>query len=227
MNGFASAVAAVALLQAEPAPPPAREPAAATAATRAATATPTATPTATATPTPTPTATATPTAAPTSIATRKAAAATPIPTPSRPTAPAPGMSPPAPRSRVDPQAERGEAERVARGFVDALAAGDAGGLAAAASDRFSFDGDTVAGRDAIRSRWSELLGPRAGPPPRVGAIEVLPSADAVARLGKPPARIAPLARPGAWVALADVGGRPVVLFVAREGGRMAVLGMHD
>jgi hypothetical protein len=56
---------------------------------------------------------------------------------------------------------------------------------------------------------------------------VLPAADAVARLGKPPARIAPLARPGAWVALADVGGRPVVLFVAREGGRMAVLGMHD
>jgi hypothetical protein len=58
-------------------------------------------------------------------------------------------------------------------------------------------------------------------------VEVLAAADAIARLGKPPARIVPLARPGALVAVGDVGGRPVVLFLAREGGRMAVLGMHD
>ncbi len=31
----------------------------------------------------------------------------------------------------------------------------------------------------------------------------------------------------AAIALADVSGRTVVLFVARENGRMAVLGMHD
>jgi hypothetical protein len=29
------------------------------------------------------------------------------------------------------------------------------------------------------------------------------------------------------VAVADVGGRTVVLVLAREGGRMAVVGMHD
>jgi len=128
---------------------------------------------------------------------------------------------------VDPSVERGDAERAARAFLDALAESDADRLASAAADRFSFDGETVAGRDAIRAQWRALLAGRPGPPPRVGAVEVLPSADAIARLGKPPARVAPLARPGAWVALGDVGGRAVVLFVAREGDRMAVLGMHD
>lgn len=128
---------------------------------------------------------------------------------------------------MDPAVERAQAEKAARAFLDALAASDADALAAAAADRFSFDGDAVAGRDAVRTQWRTLLGARRGPAPRVGSVEVLASADAVARLGKPPARVAALARPGAWVALGDVGGRAVVLFVAREGGRMAVLGMHD
>jgi hypothetical protein len=55
---------------------------------------------------------------------------------------------------------------------------------------------------------------------------VLPAAEAVARLGPPPARVAPLATRG-WVAIAEVSGRPVVLFLVREGGRMSVTGMHD
>jgi hypothetical protein len=58
-------------------------------------------------------------------------------------------------------------------------------------------------------------------------VEVLSVEAAVARLGPAPARLAPLARPGALVALAELGGRTVVLFVAREAGRMAVLGVHD
>jgi hypothetical protein len=136
-------------------------------------------------------------------------------------APAP---PPRPR---DAAAERAEAEKVARAFVAALAAGDADGLAAASAERFSFDGRAVAGRDAVRSTWRSLLAAHTAPAPRVGAVEVVPVQEAIARLGPPPARLAPLARPGALVALADLGGRPVVLFVAREGGRMAVVGMHD
>ncbi|HET7824320.1 MAG TPA: hypothetical protein VFK90_03260, partial [Anaeromyxobacter sp.] len=76
-------------------------------------------------------------------------------------------------------------------------------------------------------RWRELLAERSGPAPRVNGVEVLAAQDAVARYGKPPARVAALARPGVWVAVGDVGGRPVVLFVAREGGRLAVLGIHD
>jgi hypothetical protein len=55
---------------------------------------------------------------------------------------------------------------------------------------------------------------------------VLTAADAVSRLGPPPPRVAPLASRG-WVAVANVSGRPVVLFLAREGTRMAVVGMHD
>ncbi len=61
----------------------------------------------------------------------------------------------------------------------------------------------------------------------MGRIEILQAADAVARLGRPPARIAPLVRPGVLVAVGEVGGRTVVLFLSREAGRMAVLGMHD
>lgn len=166
-----------------------------------------------------------------------AESARPVEAPAAQAAPSPRPSPPlsggegapvAPaRVRVDPAVERGEAERAARAFLGALAANDAAALSRAASERFSFDGETVAGPDAVRSRWRALLSARAAAAPRVGALELWPAADAVTRLGKPPVRLAPLARPGVWVALADVGGRPVVLFLAREGGRMAVLGMHD
>jgi hypothetical protein len=58
-------------------------------------------------------------------------------------------------------------------------------------------------------------------------VQVLPAAAAVERHGKPPARLAPLVHPGVLVAVCDVGGRTVVLFLAREAGRMAVLGMSD
>ena len=117
--------------------------------------------------------------------------------------------------------------RAARSFLEALVAGDADRLAQAAADRFSFDGEAQSGRDAVRRTWQGLLAGRAGPAPGVNAVEVLSAQDALARHGKPPARVAALLRPGTWVAVGDVGGRPVVLFLAREGGRMAVLGIHD
>jgi hypothetical protein len=86
----------------------------------------------------------------------------------------------------------------------------------------------LSGREVIRRTWRDLLiGRPEGPPPAVGAVELLEAEDAAARFGKPPARLAPLVRRGVTVAIADVGGRTVVLFVAREGSRMAVLGMHD
>jgi hypothetical protein len=127
----------------------------------------------------------------------------------------------------DPAAERAEAERAARAFLAALARGDAEALTAAGAEKFSFDGEAQSGRDAVRRTWRSILAGRPGPAPAVGAIEILAAAEATARYGAPPARVAALARPGVHVAVGDVGGRSVVLFVAREGGRMAVLGMHD
>jgi hypothetical protein len=173
-----------------------------------------------------PSAEAPPPAAPAAAATAASPSASIAPAPAR--APAAAPAPAAPPRLRDPAAERAEAEKVARAFAAALAAGNADALAAAAAaERFSFDGDAVTGRDAVRRTWRSLLALRAAAAPRVGAVEVLSVQEAVARLGPTPARLAPLTRPGALVALADVGGRPVVLFVAREGGRMAVLGMHD
>jgi hypothetical protein len=135
----------------------------------------------------------------------------------------------APRLRANTSSPlaREEADRAARDFLAALARGDADALAQAAGDRFSFDGDVQAGREAIRRTWRNLLAARApSPVPRVGDVEISPAEIAIARHGAPPPRIAALARPGVLVAIADVGGRTVVLFLARENGRVAVLGMQ-
>lgn len=164
---------------------------------------------------------ATPTASPTAPRARPPArSADPAPSPLDAAA-GPPRGPP-----TDRQAEAGALE-VARAFVAALAGGDVDGVVRQCSDRFSFDGDVQTGRDAVRRSWRAVLAGRAGPPPRVGAVEVLTAAEAAGRLGKPPARLASLARPGVLVALCDVGGRQVALFLAREGGRLAVVGMHD
>jgi hypothetical protein len=204
MHGFAPLLAALALAQGEP-PPPAGAPEGAPA------------PAAPAAPEAVAPDAPPPAAAPAAGAPGPAAARPP-PAPAQPVRRAP---------RADPAAERAEAEKVARAFLVALVARDADALAATSAERFSFDGEPRAGRAAIRAAWRGILAAREGPPPSVAEVEILPAADAVARLGKPPARIAPLARPGVLVAVADVGGRPVVLFLAREAGRMAVLGMHD
>lgn len=150
------------------------------------------------------------------------APATPPPAASRPPAPAPT---PAPPPRPEPEAEL--ATRAARAFLDALRAADVEALASASSARFSFDGETREGADAIRRAWREVFSRRDAPAPPLGALTLLPAAEAVDRYGKPPARVAGLARAGVWVALADLGGRPVVLFLAKDGDRFAVLGMHD
>jgi hypothetical protein len=233
MNAFAPVLAALAIAQAEPPPvrasePPPAEPAAAPAPAPASE--PVAAPAAEPERARAKPADAPPAPDPSAVSTaRKRTAAPPprVPTPTRrPTATRTSTAPPS--SRPSPPLREGEdAERAARAFLAALAARDAEALAAASAERFSFDGDVQAGRDAVRRTWRTILAGREDAPAPIGALEVLPAAAAVARLGKPPARIAPLARPGVLVAVADVGGRAVVLFLAREGGRMAVVGMHD
>jgi hypothetical protein len=137
-------------------------------------------------------------------------------------------TPPRPARAQAASDDAADAERTARAFLEALARGDATGLAQMAADRFSFDGEIQTGREAIRRTWRDLLVARPpAAPPALGALEVLHAPDAQARFGKPPSRLAPLVRQGVTIAIGDVGGRTVVLFVARENGRMAVLGMHD
>lgn len=123
--------------------------------------------------------------------------------------------------------EREQLLRTALGFLDALLRGDAAALAAASSARFSFDGDLVEGRDAQATRWRELFASRGSGGGALRDLVLLSAADAQAQLGAPPARVAGLLRPATWVAVADVSGRPVILFLLREGDRIAVAGMHD
>jgi hypothetical protein len=148
----------------------------------------------------------------------------PEPKPAEPAAVSPN---PNPRPPPGPP-EREQAARTALAFLDALLSGNAPALTATAGERFSFDGDVRTGPDAIRHAWREALAARrASGPDRLDDLELLTPPEALLRLGPPPARIAPLTQRGGWVAIANVSGRPVVLFLAREGVRMVVTGMHD
>lgn len=135
-------------------------------------------------------------------------------------------SPPPPAHPGEP--ERAQVARAALAFVDALLSGDASALAAASSERFSFDGEVRTGKEEVKRAWRAALADR--DPSRRAALldlELLPAGDAVARLGGPPARLAPLAaNKGGWVAIANVSRRPLVLFLAREGGRFTVTGLE-
>jgi hypothetical protein len=117
--------------------------------------------------------------------------------------------------------------RAALAFLDALVAFDAPRLAAASGERFSFDGDVQTGAEAVRRRWREILDRRERTPAQLLDVEILPAPEAVARLGAPPARVAALAARGTWVAVANVSGRPVIVFLSREGGRFRAVGLHD
>jgi len=139
-----------------------------------------------------------------------------------PAAPAPAPKPPA----LPAETEKAQVARAALRFLDALVAADADALASAGAERFSFDGDVQSGRDAVRRAWRTLLGRREAPRAEVLDLDVLPAPEAVARYGAPPPRVAGLAARGAWVAVANVSGRPVVLFLVKDGGRWAIAGMH-
>jgi hypothetical protein len=143
-------------------------------------------------------------------------------------APPPQEKPsPGPAARP-PEAEKAQVARAALAFLDALVAGDAGALAAAAGERFSFDGDLRTGREPIRRAWQELLSARdPARHPALLDLELLTSPEAVARMGPPPTRLAQLvAARGGWVAVANLSQRPVLLFLAREGSRWVVAGIE-
>jgi hypothetical protein len=144
-----------------------------------------------------------------------------------PPAPATALVPaPAPREPSAAQ-DREAAVTVALAFLDALVRRDPAGLVQASGARFSFDGEVVEGRDAQRRRWRDLLSARPVATEALRDLALLDSAEATARLGPPPARIAPLVRPGAWIAIGDVSGRPVVLVIVREGARLVVAALND
>jgi hypothetical protein len=80
------------------------------------------------------------------------------------------------------------------------------------------------GAEAVRARWAELLS--GGETLPVLDLAVAPAAEAQARLGRPPRRLAPLLGPGTWVAVANVAGRAIVVVLARQGGVWAATGVH-
>ncbi|HZY04194.1 MAG TPA: hypothetical protein VFF02_11910 [Anaeromyxobacteraceae bacterium] len=112
-------------------------------------------------------------------------------------------------------------------FFEALLGRRAADLAALSSPTFSFDGRTARGAEEVRARWQETMLARDGASYALLDLAVLPAAEAVARFGKPPRRVASLLQPGTWVAAADLSGRPTFVFFARQGGAWLATGMHD
>jgi len=133
---------------------------------------------------------------------------------------------PAPPTTAPAAAERVQVAAAARRFAEALVARRASDLASLCAPSFSFDGRVASGADAVRARWAEVLAARGDSPDALLDLAVAPAADAQARLGKPPKRVAALLGPGAWVAVADISGRPVVIVFARHGGALVATGIH-
>ncbi len=117
--------------------------------------------------------------------------------------------------------------RAAIEFFEALLGRRAGDLAALCAPTFSFDGRPVSGQVEIRARFGEIMSGRDGIAYALQDLAVMPSAEALARYGKPPPRIAPLAQSAAWVAVASLSGRATFVFFVRQGPRWLAAGMHD
>jgi hypothetical protein len=84
----------------------------------------------------------------------------------------------------------------------------------------------VDGKEAQARRWREIFSTRPAGAVALRDLVVLTAAEAVAQLGSPPQRLAALVKPGAWIAVADLSRRPVILIVLREGDRYSIAGMH-
>jgi hypothetical protein len=160
------------------------------------------------------------------------AAETPAAAPSRPArrpaaAPATATAAGATGKPDKAEGERREAARVALRFLGALVANRSAEVASLCATTFSFDGRPVTGAEKVRARWGEILARRQGPPPALNDLELLTPAEAAARLGKPPRRLASLAGPGSYLALANLSGRPTLVFLGRQGGAWVATGLHD
>ncbi len=111
-------------------------------------------------------------------------------------------------------------------FFAALLARRTDEVAALCAPTFSFDGRAASGAE-IRRRFGELFAARDGVRYVLRDLAVLPASEATARYGRPPARVAALAAPGAWVAVANLSGRATFLFLSRQGGAWVAAGFHD
>jgi hypothetical protein len=112
-------------------------------------------------------------------------------------------------------------------FFDALLGRRATELSSICASTFSFDGRPVAGQPEIRARFGALFAQRDGVAYALLDLAVMPSAEALARYGKPPPRVASLAQASAWVAVANLSGRATFVFFERNGNGWLATGMHD
>lgn len=158
--------------------------------------------------------------------------ATPSPGPAPPErkgkeASQPSPTPPPAPSRTSPQTpDRVQVAAAARRFAEALVARRASDVALLCASPFSFDGRPDSNPESVRARWEQIFAARHAIADVLFDLVVMTAAEAQARLGKPPKRIAGLLTPVSWVAVADLSGRAVLIIFARQNGRFVATAIH-
>ena len=129
-------------------------------------------------------------------------------------------------SALPPSGEKGPSE-IAHALFGALVARDLETLCQLTPAPFSFDGAEAHNRDEVRRAWTRVLQRHTVSTRKLGALELLTYEDLVKRYGPPPDRLSALPLAGSQAVIADLGGRPTILFLKKRGASWVPFAITD
>ncbi len=131
-------------------------------------------------------------------------------------------SPPAPKAPAPLGVQDGTIE-----LARALIAKDLEKLVSLTPAPFSFDGSVARTPLEVRERWAAILDRHPVDRLHLYGVELLPYDQAVARYGKPPARLGELPWRGSMIAIANLGGRATIVVWKRRGDGFVPIAITD
>jgi hypothetical protein len=129
-------------------------------------------------------------------------------------------------SAPQPSGEKGPSE-IAHALFGALVARDLDTLCQLTPAPFSFDGTEARSRDEVRRAWTRVLQRHTVSTRKLGATELVSYEDLVKRYGPPPDRLGSLPLAGSQAVIADLGGRPTILFLRKRGAAWVPFAVTD
>ncbi|MHB1844425.1 MAG: hypothetical protein ACYCWW_06260 [Deltaproteobacteria bacterium] len=112
-------------------------------------------------------------------------------------------------------------------IAQAIIAKDIDKLVALTPAPFSFDGSLAKTPLEVREKWAAVLDRHPVEALHLYGVEILPYAAAVAKYGKPPARLSGLSWAGTSIAVANLGGRATIVVWKRHGSGWAPIAISD